>query len=174
MARKTIDITITDEGRDQGKTFRITEMPAVRAEKWAIRALTLVARSGVDIGNIAGLGMAGIAMLGVQAIMSVSFDEIEPLLDEMMECITSVPDRSRPMINPPLMENDIEEIATRFRLRQEVISLHVGFSMNGAQSNEITSPAPASMSNSSNTPTFPEPSVQFSRLPKTKQRRSGT
>ena len=45
MARKVEYITIDQEGRDQGKTFKITEMPALKAEKWATRAFLALAAS---------------------------------------------------------------------------------------------------------------------------------
>ena len=35
MARKTQTYTIDSGGRDKGKTFLITEMPATKAEDWA-------------------------------------------------------------------------------------------------------------------------------------------
>ena len=49
MARKTKRVTITAEGRDKGKTFLITELPADQAERWAIRALLALIQSGAVI-----------------------------------------------------------------------------------------------------------------------------
>ncbi|PHM60592.1 hypothetical protein Xsto_03848 [Xenorhabdus stockiae] len=43
---KTITI---ESGRDAGKTFVITEMPIVKADDWAMRALFTIANGGVDI-----------------------------------------------------------------------------------------------------------------------------
>ncbi|TIS32645.1 MAG: hypothetical protein E5X11_23770, partial [Mesorhizobium sp.] len=126
--RKEIDVTIADDGRDQGKTFHIREMPATRAEKWAMRALLAVARSGVELpDDFAGMGMQGIAIVGIRAITKIAFEDAEPLLDEMMECVTIKPDPRNPAIQRPLIEGDVEEIATLIQLRQEVINLHVGF-----------------------------------------------
>lgn len=127
MARKTLDFTVDTEGRDKGKTFLLTEMPAAQAEKWAMRAILAAARSGVDIGSAAGLGMQGIAMIGIKALMSVAWEDVEPLLDEMMQCI-QIKEASGAR---SLMGDDIEEIATRFELRQVVLELHVGFSTAG-------------------------------------------
>lgn len=124
--RKIIDITIGPDGkRDAGKVFRITEMPAAQAEKWAVKALLALTRADVDIGNAQGLGMAGIAVLGLQAFGGVNFAEAEPLMDEMFACVQAVPS---PGIVRPLVEDDTEEIATRARLRAEVFTLHTGFS----------------------------------------------
>ena len=163
--RKEIDITITDPGRDEGKTFHIREMPATRAEKWAMRALLAVARSGVDLpDDFTGMGMQGIAIVGIRAITKITFEDAEPLLDEMMECVTIKPDPRNPGIMRALIEGDIEEIATLVTLRQEVINLHVSFFTKGDQS-KSTSPV-SQASNSSTTNTSPEPSVRFSQRAK--------
>jgi hypothetical protein len=176
VARKEMDITITDEGRDKGKVFHIREMSAAQAEKWAIRIMSLAAKAGVDIGTVnPQMGMAGVAMMGFNALMGASFDDLEPLLDEMMGCITVKPDPSNPaIVRPIIQDDDIEEISTRFKLRREVVFLHLGFSQSGAPSTQTSSAQPQPASSSSNIPTFPEPSVQFSRSQKTRPQRSAT
>ena len=50
MARKTKTLVI-ESGRDQGKSFLITEMPVTRADKWANTALLAMLRGGVDISD---------------------------------------------------------------------------------------------------------------------------
>ena len=163
--RKEIDVTITDPGRDQGKTFHIREMPATRAEKWAMRALLAVARSGVDLpDDFTGMGMQGIALVGIRAITKITFEDAEPLLDEMMECVTIKPDPRNPAIMLALIEGDIEEIATLVKLRQEVINLHVSFFTSAGPLKSTSQASPAS--SSSNTKTSPEPSVRFSQRAK--------
>lgn len=129
MARK-VSTFVATSGRDAGKHFRIEEMPAMQAEKWAMRALLAVGRAGVELpDDIASGGMAAIAAMGIRAITSVSFDEAEPLLDEMMRCASIVPDPAKPIIYRPIDAEDIEEIATVVQLRDEVVNLHVGFSI---------------------------------------------
>lgn len=134
MARKTKVITITDEGRDRGKVFLLTEMPARLGERWAARALLAAARADVNLPDgIAGAGMAGLAMLGLRAVSRMEFSEAEPLLDEMMRCVTVMPDPAKnPSFTRPLVDNgtdgdDIEEVATRLHLRSELFMLHTGF-----------------------------------------------
>ena len=62
MARNTKSLTISAEGRDKGKTFLLTEMSAVRAEKWAARAVLALLKSGVELPeDAAQAGLAGIA-----------------------------------------------------------------------------------------------------------------
>lgn len=141
MARKTQIVTCPLEGRDKGKTYFILEMPPRQAEKWATRALLALGRAGgVDMPDdmkeqLASVGMAGIAALGIRAFTSIDFDDAEPLLDEMLECVTFVADLTKvdQMTGHPirraLIEDDIEEVATLPWLRSEVITLHTGFSI---------------------------------------------
>ena len=133
MARKTMDFLVSTPGRDEGKTFHIVEMSAARAERWAMRALQAAARAGinVDAAAMAG-GMQGVAAAGIQALMSAPFHEVEGLMDEMMECVTIKPDPKHPNITRALVEDDIEEVATRILIRKEILQLHVGFSLAGA------------------------------------------
>ena len=136
MARRVRDVTITAAGRDQGKVFRITEMPASQAERWAARAFLALAKSSVqlpDTVNQAGLaGLAGVASAGLTALAGVSFYEAEPLMIEMFSCISYLPGVDLP--SRPLIEEDIEEVATRAKLRMEAIELHTGFSLAAALS----------------------------------------
>ena len=143
MARKQLDIVVSAEGRDKGKMFQITEMPASKAEKWAIRTMLALGKSGVEIpdglaakllaakaadGSAAALeGMAAIASLGVQALTGLNFEDAEPLLAEMFDCVKCVPDPTRPEVTRALVEDDIEEVATRLLLRKDILSLHIDF-----------------------------------------------
>lgn len=141
MARKSTEVVITEPGRDAGKIFQIFEMSASHAEKWAARALLVAAQSGSDIGNVRA-GMAGVAVMGIGTILGAKFQDVEPLLDEMFECVAICPDprnhsiirggkycsiHGGPNVVGRLVEDDIEEVSTRVRLRSEVLNLHVGF-----------------------------------------------
>lgn len=169
MARKTKLVTIAAENRDRGKTFLLTEMSPVKAEKWATRALIAIARSGsaeMPPGfkeELEGAGFAGIAALGARALTTIAFDEAEPLLDEMMACVAVVPDKTKldqmtqlPIVRPMMAEDDIEEVSTILMLRSEVIELHMGFSP-AAFLSAIGAAAKAGLS-SPNIPTSPPPS----------------
>jgi len=128
MARKVSNYTVTKEGRDLGKTFVITEMPASRAEAWATRALLALMAGGVELPDgFERMGMAGMAEVGIKAISGLKWEVAEPLLAEMFECVQIMPDKSKPSIVRDLIEQDIEEIVTRFDLRMEVWNLHTGF-----------------------------------------------
>lgn len=128
--RRSLRVTIEDDGRDKGKVFVLTEMPASQAEDWAIRAFLALAHSGVELPeNLEGAGMAGIAMLGFQALSGVKYEELKPLLAEMFSCVRIQPDPNNSGIVRDLIEEDIEDVGTRLTLRQKVFELHTGFSI---------------------------------------------
>lgn len=128
MARKEIFYTVDTKGRDLGKVFFIREMSATQAEWWAIRAGMAMARSGTEMpDNFADMGIAAMAGTGLKMVSQIPAAEAKPLLDELMECVQCVPDASNQSIKRKLIDDDIEEIATRLKLRMEVFKLHVDF-----------------------------------------------
>lgn len=129
MARRTKIVTITAEGRDKGKIFHLTEMSASAAERWAEQVFFLLMNAGADVGDIRGAGMAAIPVAGLTAFGRVPFDQAEPILAQMMSCVTIQPSAATPSIIRPLIEDDIEEVATRLFLKSEVLELHTGFSI---------------------------------------------
>jgi len=148
MARKELTVIIDADGRDKDKVFKIREMPAIQAERWATRLLLGLAKSGVEIpDDIQNAGMAGVASLAMRAIGGIDFTDAEPLLAEMMDCITIIPDPSNPAIARPWIEEDFEEVATIFKLRKEVFNLHVNFSTLAARLTSAPATAPAASSN---------------------------
>ena len=135
MARRKTDFVVQDDtSRDNGKVFVLTEMPAARSEKWAMRALLALQRAGVEIPDDAVQnGMAGIATVGIDALGKLNFHEVEYLLDEMFDCIQIKPDPKLSAVRD-LIDDDIEEVKTRILLRKEVLELHLGFTLAGNQS----------------------------------------
>ena len=128
MMRKVVDVAITAEGRDFNKIFVLTEMPASQAERWATRLLLAITKSGVEVpDNIVDMGMQGLAALGVRALAGVRYDEIGPLMDEMFMCVQI----RQPIGVRALVEEDIQEVVTRLKLRAELIALHTGFFLPG-------------------------------------------
>ncbi len=128
MARKVLKLKIVDDGRDIGKTFVITEMPARKGHQWATRALFALMNAGITIpDNLANAGFAGIAAIGIKALGNVPSHVAEPLLDELLECVEIMPDPSRPEVVRGLISDDTEEITTIFKLQKEVIGLHIDF-----------------------------------------------
>ena len=140
MSRNTADITITTEGRDQGKTYRLTEMSASAAEDWAIRAFMAIAKGGAEIPDGIPQSIAGIAILGFKALAGADYATAKPLLDEMMGCVQVV--TSAGIARKP-QEEDIQEVATRLQLRKEVFEVHTGFFARAARLSSTTSASTA-------------------------------
>ena len=66
MARKELTYTAQD-GRDKGKKFKLTEMGAAQAERWAMRALLAFMNSGAEIpSGLDKLGMSALAEVGIK------------------------------------------------------------------------------------------------------------
>lgn len=132
MARKTENYTVTDEGRDNNKTFLLTEWPASKAEAWAIRALLALGAANVDMpDDMFKGGMAELATVGLKKLFALPYSVAGPLLDELMECVQVTPDTRRPQVKRALVESDIEEVRTRLALKWEVLKLHIDFSIAG-------------------------------------------
>jgi hypothetical protein len=152
--RRTTRVTITEEGRDKGKVFILTELPADQAERWAIRAMLGMIQSGSEISpdSLQG-GMASLAILGVHALGGIEWSTLEPLLDEMWTCVQYLHKPGNPPQEiQPGVNSQIEEVQTRLALRVAVLDLHLGFYIADA------SPTLGQASNgdeTSATPTFP-------------------
>lgn len=128
MARRVIEYIVADDNRDKGKHFVITEMSAAQAESWAMRALLLLMKNGVELPDgVERAGMAGVAEMGFKALSGISFAEVAPLLDEMLTCVKIRPDPTKAHIERPLIEEDTEEMTTRVKLRMQVWNLHTDF-----------------------------------------------
>ena len=77
MARKKAEVTITADGRDQGKVFVLKEMPADQAEKLAVKVFLALSRSGVDLPEeVKGQGIVGLAVLGLKVLTMVKAEAI--------------------------------------------------------------------------------------------------
>lgn len=133
--RRETTVAITREGRDQGKSFNIRELPAAQAEEWFSRAIMLLVRAGVDMPpNIFDHGAAGFAAIGIGTALTglgkAPWFEVKPLLDEMMGCLVSfnAPGGASVTVHSQIV-GQIEEVATIIQLREEIVSLHLGFSL---------------------------------------------
>lgn len=161
--RKESVITIT-EGRDKGKAFRCSEMPVTKLEKWAARVLiALVGGEGQLPHNIAELartsaGAAVAALLG-QGLRGLSAAAVEPLLDDLVPYIARVPKPEQPDKVIPLsvetLDAHIEDLGTLLRLKFEVVSLCLGFSMDGAGWDSLLASV-VPQRDSGDTPTSPQ------------------
>lgn len=163
--RKHKLVTITAEGRDKGKSFLVVEKSAFETEKWATRALLALSRAGAEISEDAiSAGGLGVLIAGMASFQKLHFEDAEPLLDEMMTCVSFVPDANRtdPMTSRPFTralmmpdsvnDGDIEEIATLLTLRGEALELHLGFSVAAVLSSLATAVVSSSRPDTSMSP----------------------
>lgn len=114
-----------EPGRDEGKSYFLTEMPVLRAEKWAARALIAIGKGDKSMNGIAGILSMGIEGM-LSSLMNISWEDAEPLLDEMLSCVQL--EQNIGVYRPINYEaGDIEEVATLVRLRREILGLHYRF-----------------------------------------------
>jgi len=131
MARKETTF-VAETGRDLGKQFLITEMPASQAENWAFQVILAVGNAGIEIPEgLASQGMSGLMAIGYMNLLKIPFDAAKPLLDEMMNCVQIIPSAN---IKRKLVEEDIEEVGTRLQLRKATWNLHMDFFLNESKS----------------------------------------
>lgn len=149
MARKTKTVTI-ESGRDEGKSFLITEMPVTKADKWANKALCNLLKAGVDISrqNVDLLlntidpsqnekidamgGMIELARILCRAIGGIDSDVLQDLKDELFyDCVQVITSNgtARPFIN---VDDEIDGNTTMDFLRKEAFLLHIDFLAEGS------------------------------------------
>ena len=133
---RTATIAITRAGRDQGGVVTITEKPAYQATEWFIRAMQILVRSGADVPpDIMQQGAAGFVTMGIGTVLTglgkAPWQEVKPLLDELLSCVTSYqpPGAAMPIIGLPIILQQIAEPSTVLQIHEEVVSLHLGFSL---------------------------------------------
>lgn len=147
---KTSEVEITAENRDKGRKYLLTEMPALKAERWARHAIAAMSRHDLDAREeIARLGMMGFVLVGMQALAGGDIEDVDALMDQMLPQIQII----EPAVTRPLTPDggDIWEVSTLFRLRKELIELHVGFPL--AEFASILAASARSQQDSSNTQT---------------------
>lgn len=128
--RKEKEITIT-EGRDAGKTFKITEMSATQADRWATKALCLVGKSGCSIVELFNKISTG----GILNILGdLGYDGAEPLMEELLNCCSFKKDGVDVQMKGTMVDSVIEDWTTIFRLRKEALDLTINFLEQGGES----------------------------------------
>jgi hypothetical protein len=149
MARKTKTVVI-ESGRDQGKSFLVTEMPVTKADKWANTALLAMMRGGVDVGGVnfdligntlmpsdapkidVSGGMLELARISIAGLGNVTETVGQSLLDQLIEdCVQVVPTggAARSMLS---IDDEIEDLKTLWTLRKEAFILHIDFLADGS------------------------------------------
>ena len=170
MARKSIEVPKKGDpplpGRDAGKVFIVTEMSAWDAEAWGEQAYGCMVRAKLAAPTPGVLsGMAAIAVMGVSAFMAAPWAEVKPLLDEMIAKCVKTKEEAFPL-GRDLTEDDVEEVQTILRLREEAVKLHTDFSIAANVLAAVVQAMTWMDESSSNTLTFREVSERLSALEK--------
>ncbi|WP_232451372.1 hypothetical protein [Burkholderia ubonensis] len=119
-------------------------MSAARSEEWAARALFAAMSCGVEVpDDVLKAGLAGVASIGIKSLGRVPFELVKPLFDEMMTCVQYEFEPGREGGARALIETDIEEVATRLKLRKAVLDLHLEGFLGAAQSTQASGAAAA-------------------------------
>lgn len=130
LKSKIVPIPAQVEGekinRDAGRSYLLSEMPALKAERWARHAFAAMNRNDLDVrGTVGDLGMLGFYLVGLQALAGGKILEVDDLMDEMLDHIKIV--ESENVARPIKGDGDVWEITTLYTLRKELIELHMGF-----------------------------------------------
>ena len=89
-----------------------------------MRALLGLGKGGVEIPpEVLELGAAGILYAAGTQLLKMPTRTALKLAGELMECVQICEEK----LDRSLVENDVEEIATRLRLKGEVLKLTFGF-----------------------------------------------
>ena len=126
--------TVTIKDRDKELIFKITEMPAMKAERWKIRAIMLLLSSDIDMPQGASIEegisefMAGGAEKLFKALSKVDVDKAINLFDEMLySCIQLSTQGVDTQINEAIIDSNVEDSSTLTKLRFECLKLHFDF-----------------------------------------------
>lgn len=135
MARKIVEYKVEKANRDKDKIFVITEMSAVQGHEWATKALFAILNSGVEMSDeMAGMGLAGLAVMGMGAITKIPHAVAKPLLDELLTCVHIKQEK----VTRPLVPEDFEEVMTIFDVQREVLTMHIDPFISGGGHNSLS------------------------------------
>ena len=155
--RRTRNVKIEgdpEKNRDAGKVFVITEVSAVQAEEWAVRAFMALGTSGIRIPDeLMNAGLVGVALVGYQVFMGAAPEAILPLWREMLPAcvqLRGVDSAQGSVVTLPWSPTIVEEVSTLMTLRKEILELHTGFTLAEA-AQRLKEAASAIQSNSSPT-----------------------
>ena len=142
--RKTELLKLVDDGAE--RTFRIRQMPATKAERWANRMAFLLgavtdqlmelSKKTEDTENEDSV-LADV----IKLVLSLDYEKAEPLYNELIECCEFVPDGSLNGAGIPCSQQTIDaqiiEPINLYRLRGAALKLNFRFFMGVLQSQDL-------------------------------------
>ena len=121
-------------------TFVISKMPLIQGDRWANRVALALCRGGVDVSGFLGgstdlsdikgmIDIVGITNTALKALGGIDDDEAQSLLDELLNYIkVKLSDGSTRSV---VIESDVKDIQTLWKLRIEAIKINLDFLMAG-------------------------------------------
>lgn len=121
-------------------TFVISKMPLIQGDRWANRVALALCRGGVDVSGFLGgstdlsdikgmIDIVGITNTALKALGGIDDAEAQSLLDELLNYIkVKLSDGSTRSI---VIESDVKDIQTLWKLRIEAIKINLDFLMAG-------------------------------------------
>lgn len=119
---------------DDGNTykFHIMQMSAIKQERWLIN-LALLASKGNAIEGLAPQGLNDVSLSNIDskkiftALGKITFDDVQPLMDELLECCKYVNGNTLDTCTPKLLDDIFTNFKSVLTLRWEVIKLSFDF-----------------------------------------------
>ena len=123
--RKTEILNLVDDG--ERRMFRITQMPATKAERWANRAAFLLIEAGKSLKSTKNIKIEDL----VKMLSTVDYAKIEPLYNELIECCEYISDGNPNSAGMPCSQDTIDaqiiEPMNLYRLRLASAKLNFAF-----------------------------------------------
>lgn len=130
MSRKEIPFIVTEEGRDKGKEFIITEMSAWDADELAqdiFRAMGDSNYTGIPADVIA-MGCAGLATVGLSVLSASSPDVSRTLRERLMSTVQIViTHEGKTQMRKVNGSIDFEEVQTIRQVMDQVFKVNFDF-----------------------------------------------
>lgn len=130
MSRKEIPFIVTDEGRDKGKEFIITEMSAWDADELAqdiFRAMGDSNYTGIPADVIA-MGCAGLATVGLSVLSATAPDVSRTLRERLMSTVQIViTHEGKSQMRKVNGSIDFEEVQTIRQVMDQVFKVNFDF-----------------------------------------------
>lgn len=129
MARNIKEVLI-DSGRDKGNAYVITEKSALEAEKFFVKLLLSVGKNAnlsEVLANQGSLTALSNKEAILELLLSLDFDVAQELMDEMLTCVEFKYFLKGMPKTRPLIKEDIQDLSTLMKIREEVINLHINF-----------------------------------------------
>lgn len=132
--RKSEIITLTDNG--EARRFRITQMPATKAERWINRVMFLLTEASKKVKLPKRKNDEFKVEDAMQLLSVVDYDKVEPLYNELIECCSYLPHGNEVGIqcSQDTIDAQIEDPLNLYRLRMASARLNFDFFMNALQS----------------------------------------